>query len=43
MATKGKIVNTSDSLEVTPERVLNIAVSTQLLPDTAKTEQGPAD
>lgn len=43
MATKIKIIHTSDFLEVTPEGVLDIAASKQLLTDIARDEHDPAD
>ena len=43
MATKIKIVTTGDFLEVTPDGIINIATSKQLLIDIAKAEHHPVD
>jgi hypothetical protein len=43
MATKIKIVTTADFLEVTPEGVIDITTSRQLLVDIAKAEHHPVD
>ena len=43
MTTKIKIVTTGDFLEVTPEGIINIATSRQLLVDIAKAEHQPVD
>jgi len=43
MATKIKIITARDFLEVTPDGIINITTSRQLLADIAKAEQGPAD
>ena len=43
MTTKIKIITAGDFLEVTPEGVINIATSRQLLIDIAKAEHPPAD
>jgi len=43
MATKIKIVTTSDFLEVTPGGLIDTSTSKQLLVDIAKTETPPAD
>jgi hypothetical protein len=43
MATKIKVVTSGDFLEVTPEGVINIATSRQLLVDIARAEHQPVD
>ena len=43
MATKIKIVTTKDFLEVTPDGLINIATSSQLLVDIARAEHHPVD
>jgi hypothetical protein len=43
MATKIKIVTTGDFLEVTPDGIINITTSRQLLVDIAKAEHHPVD
>ena len=43
MATKIKIIAAGEFLEVTPEGVINLATSRQLLVDIAKAEKPPAD
>ena len=43
MATKIKIVTTGDFLEITPEGVIDMATSRQLLVDIAKTDRHPVD
>jgi hypothetical protein len=43
MATKIKIVTTGDFLEVTPEGVINMATSRQLLVDIARADRRPVD
>jgi hypothetical protein len=43
MATKIKIVTAGDFLEVTPDGIINIATSRQLLVDIAKAEHHPVD
>jgi hypothetical protein len=43
MATKIKVVTSGDFLEVTPEGVINIATSRQLLVDIAKADHQPVD
>jgi len=43
MATKIKIISPADFLEITPDGVINLATSRQLLVDIARTEQPPAD
>lgn len=43
MATKIKIVTAKDFLQVTPEGIINLATSKQLLIDIAKADQPPAD
>ena len=43
MATKIKIVTTGDFLEITPEGIINIATSRQLLVDIARAEHQPVD
>jgi hypothetical protein len=43
MATKIKIVTTGDFLEVTPEGVINMATSRQLLVDIARADHHPVD
>ena len=43
MATKIKIVTTRDFLEITPEGVVDITTSKQLLVDIAKAEYHPVD
>ena len=43
MATKIKIVTTGDFLEITPEGIINIASSRQLLVDIARAEYKPVD
>ena len=43
MATKIKFIHASDFLEVTPEGIIDIATSRQLLVDIAKAEQQPVD
>ena len=43
MATKIKIINTGDFLEVTPEGIIDMTASRQLLVDIAKAEHHPVD
>ena len=43
MATKIKIVTTGDFLEVTPEGIINITTSRQLLVDIARAGHRPVD
>ncbi|OGV70561.1 MAG: hypothetical protein A2283_08830 [Lentisphaerae bacterium RIFOXYA12_FULL_48_11] len=43
MATKIKIVTAKDFLEVTPDGIINLATSKQLLIDIAKADTPPAD
>jgi len=43
MATKIKIVTTGDFLEVTPEGIIDVTTSRQLLVDIAKAEHQPVD
>ena len=43
MATKIKLITAKDFLEVTPEGMINLTTSRQLLVDVAKAEQPPAD
>ena len=43
MATKIKIINASDFMEVTPDGIINMATSKQLLVDIAKAEIPTAD
>lgn len=43
MATKIKIVTTGDFLEVTPDGIINLKTSRQLLVDIAKSEHEPVD
>jgi hypothetical protein len=43
MATKIKVVSMGDFLEVTPEGIIDIAASRQLLVDIAKADQQPVD
>lgn len=43
MATKIKIVTTNDFLEVTPDGIINMTTSSQLLVDIAKAEHLPVD
>ncbi|MBK7702187.1 MAG: hypothetical protein IPI34_04465 [bacterium] len=43
MATKIKIVTTGDFLEITPEGVIDMATSRQLLVDIAKADRHPVD
>jgi len=43
MATKIKVITGADFLEITPEGVINLETSRQLLVEIAKTEQPPVD
>jgi hypothetical protein len=43
MATKIKIITAGDFLEVTPEGIINITTSRQLIADIAKAEHPPVD
>jgi hypothetical protein len=43
MATKIKIISAREFLEVTPDGIIDITTSRQLLVDIAKAEQGPID
>jgi len=43
MATKIKVITATDFMEVTPEGVINLTTSRQLLVDIAKAENQPAD
>ncbi len=43
MATKIKIITAKDFLEVTPDGIINLATSRQLIVDIAKAEHLPVD
>ena len=43
MATKIKIITARDFLEVTPDGIINVTTSRQLLVDIAKAEHHPVD